>query len=304
MLIVRLLTFFGFAILARMAIRNRSPRQSQQRDDQHASPASNQSTHAGQKQPFRTLTPSSDGTSQAEEYEHRRAERWHWKWSIILTAASTAGALAAAWFASGALNASWDAVKAARDQTDIARTASLASTRAWINVSVDPTSVSLTWDKADQPTIKATLKGTNEGNAPATDVQVFPVLFFPQSGRATAIRSRIKTLCSGVAMLGNIVFVKDGLTQISSTSLQDDLLKDWIDQFRKEIAPDQRPPAPLSLALCATYKIIGDSDTHHTARIYTIGRAPPDAMVAPFVGEDLAPAQVVLWREYNGEYAD
>ena len=60
----------------------------------------------------------------------------------------------------------------------------------------------------------------------------------------------------------------------------------------------------LELSICATYKIVGDDLTHHTARIYTVGRAPSDAMVAPFVGEDLAPGQVVLWREYEGEYAD
>lgn len=220
---------------------------------------------------------------------------------LLLTLQATQGSLVATQKA--VAEAREQAVQARR-QADTAQATLIQSTRAWINVSVDPTSVSLTWDKTERPTIKATLKGTNEGSSPAIDVQIFPVLFFPQNGLATVIRSRIRTLCSGTDMVGNMVFVKDGLDQIGITSLQDDLVKSWIDRVRKKIAPDQQLPVPFSLAICAAYKIVGDDLTHHTARIYDIGRVSPTGSLMPVLGENMTADYISLTKEYNGEYAD
>jgi len=164
--------------------------------------------------------------------------------------------------------------------------------------------MSLTWDAIGQPIVKATVKGTNEGNSPATDVQVFPVLFFPRSGQSTAIRARIKLLCSGWTMLGNIVFIKDDISLAWATALDDGSVQQWVDRVKKHAPPGQRIPVPLSLAVCAAYKIVGDGITHHTARIYEIRSAASDGREMPFLSESMAGDQIALERQYEGEYAD
>ena len=188
-------------------------------------------------------------------------------------------------------------------QANIAQAALIQNSRAWINVNVDPASISLTWN-AEQPTVKVLLKGTNEGNSPALDTEIFPALFFPQSGEAVAIRNRIRELCSGSPMVGNIVFIKDSIEQISVTSPQDDLVARWINRVKQGLPPGQEIPVSLSLAVCAAYRIVGDDLTHHTARIYDIGRVFPTGSLVPVLSENLTADHISLRREYEGEYAD
>jgi len=167
------------------------------------------------------------------EAEHRSAEQAYWERHLetrnridwIGWVALTFSAFAAV----GVILSFYETWR----QADIAQATLIQSTRAWINVSVDPASLLLTWDEAERPTAKVMIKGTNEGNSPALDTEVFPVLFFPQGGAATVIRNRIRELCSGSAMVGNIVFIKDSIDQIGVTSPQDDLVKRWIDRVKR-----------------------------------------------------------------------
>lgn len=238
------------------------------------------------------------------EEEHRSAEQAYWERHLeTRNRVDWIGWVALAFSAFAAVGVILSFYETWR-QADIAQATLIQSSRAWINVNVDPGSMALTWDKAELPTVKVLLKGTNEGNSPAIDVQVFPVLFSPQGGKAMAIRARTKLLCSGWTMLGNIVFIKDDIIQAWANTLDDGSVQKWVHRVKQHAPPSQPIPVPLSLAVCAAYKIVGDDLTHHTARIYDIGRVFPTGSLIPLLGESMTADHISLTREYEGEYAD
>ena len=288
--LVLTLMAFGRLEIRQARDQKRTARKGQKPPDNHHQPVAVAHASTQQKHPT--------------EAEHRSAEQAYWERHLeTRNRVDWIGWVALAFSALAAIGVVLSFYETWR-QANIAQATLVQSTRAWINVSVDQASISLTWDAKGQPIVKAMVKGTNEGNSPATDVQVFPVLFFPHGGQSTAIRARIKLLCSGWTMLGNIVFIKDDISLAWVTTLDDGSVQQWVDRVKKNTPPGQQISVPLSLAVCAAYKIVGDDLTHHTARIYDIEGTSSSDRGMPFLGESMAADQIELRKQYEGEYAD
>lgn len=286
------LGLLGFGFLEIRQTRN--PQKTAQKNDnpadKHPSRMVSNHTTADQKHPT--------------EEEHRSAQQAYWDrrikaqnrvdWVAWVTlgfsALATAGVILS--------------FRETQRQADIAQSALIQTNRAWINVTVEPANISLKWTNTEHPTMEAMITGTNEGNSPAIDVQVFPVLVMPQSGQAIAIRNRVRGYCSGYEFLGNIVFIKDKIDQSWVVTLNDKSIDGWISRVKRAVAPGAPIVVPLSLIICTAYKIVGDNATHHIARIYDIVTMTSGHPVTPFLGIDLPFGQVVLERHIDAEYAD
>lgn len=286
-----------FALIAR---RPRST-ESRQRGDQEAGPAQGRAAPARQEKPIRPLPPPPDAADCADEREHRRKERRYWKWSILIGAGSAVGAIAAAWFAASALRASWRAV-------DVARDSYLATTRAWFDVDVDPSDLSLAWKQGVGATLYYKVKGVNNGSSPATNVSLSANLEVDRGIVEFPRKNIIEESCTKWTPLsgGDIVFMKEPIEHNGPAFAA------WYEIIPPTPEGAERPnqigdSVPFYLVACAMYKIVGDEKWHHTARVFRVLRIDDsdDARVSHLlkIGEDLVDDRLTVVRE-GGAYAD
>ena len=232
------------------------------------------------------------------EAQHRTAEEFSWRHSFILNCGIAAAAVLTVIFAAGSFCET-------RRQANIAQNTLVDTNRAWIDVSIDPSTLSLTW-KGNVPTVRADVTGKNVGNSPALDVQVFLLPYVFQSRPPKSDYATTKELCAGYDLLGNLVFMNDITTVNSSSSMPANDADRWMHDIAKFADPKTPTVMPVEMAVCASYKIIGDEHRHHTALLYDVGR--PGGLngspLAPFIGQDIPAGSVAFMRLFDGEYAD
>lgn len=237
------------------------------------------------------------------EEQHRRIERRYWWWSVGLTLFATIIAAVGTRAAFSALDASRLQAKAAQD-----------ANRAWVNIDVDESQVSLNWDGR---TARLNIEGSviNMGNSPALEAEAFfvPLITDFGSGSMTVhsakVRDKVRSTCLG-RLFGtrNLIFMKEVTRYGSSveipTSEMDADDRRWAEASKRPVEPGNM--YSISIIACATYRIASDVDIHFTGRIFNVQKIghPPGKIIALVVGDNIAKGQVVLQREFEGDYAD
>lgn len=239
-----------------------------------------------------------------DEKKHRRKERQYWRWSIVLSAVITAGAVASAFYASGAY-------LQVKRQADIAQASYLASTRAWVDVVANASDISITWKTGVGATLHAGLRAINNGSSPALDVALSGSLIVNRGLDGEWPNQLIKDQCTERIPVngGDILFMKDFLTDDAPHFMA------WYEVNRYKTSPPNYPDVPvesgfvpLYFIACVAYKIIGDGDWHHTGRIFYVGRLTGDEhspiTINLRINDDVSNGALVLVRPGIGEYAD
>lgn len=131
MLTHRAFAFLGLTVALAATVHRSLVHQSQHSRSDHSSGPKNQQPGATEKQPVAASAPTKNSANQAEEREHRRAERRYWKWSVAGSLAAAVPGLVGLYIAAGALDASRKAVKEASNQASMAGEANRISREAF-----------------------------------------------------------------------------------------------------------------------------------------------------------------------------
>jgi hypothetical protein len=100
------------------------------------------------------------------------------------------------------------------------------------------------------------------------------------------------------------MFMKEIRNDTATTYGDDAERDDMISSIKGAIGTDQKFGFPMFLAVCASYQIVGEDRAHYTVRLYALGKASPDKLTTPTVGEDLLEGQIDITSVLHGEYAD
>jgi hypothetical protein len=240
------------------------------------------------------------GQSHPTEEQHRSAEQTNWgrqnRINLIIIVLTVI-----------AVEFSYNTFVQTRRQADIAKEAYLASKRAWMDVSVVDDSVEFRWDLNDVPTIGAELTGINQGNSPALEASVSPALvvgldFFDP-------KSIVRDKCGSTtfSLWGSIVFMKQIIVDhLSARESMENVRRYQDERIRLyHESPTLVPTATFYLVACAQYRISGDTEIHHTARIFQILHHDGGHVSGAFMrGERMSRGEVILKEINLGAYAD
>lgn len=92
------------------------------------------------------------------------------------------------------------------------------------------------------------------------------------------------------------------MTGISSLDSED--ARAWLKHIRGAEATKTGVMLPMSVLICAVYKILQDPLDHHTVEIYNVMTTRENAISDPRVGESLSSGRVIFERSYDEEFAD
>jgi hypothetical protein len=195
----------------------------------------------------------------------------------------------------------------AHRQADIARERYLANTRAWMNVAIDTSKLSFAWKESVGVYMKIALVGTNNGNSPALSASVFAsaaVAEFITDPKSLASEACVRPF----ALWGNITFVKNQIVGTFPFSIPWADITKYQDDIAKYHLTGEDPNAvPFYIIACAQYKIVGDENIHHTARVFNLVRfsAAAGKVVGRFpIGEPVPDNLLGVSKEEVGDYAD
>lgn len=314
-LLAALVAAAGWFAFTRRGFRSDEPApQPCQNGDEHASHTARSNGIAAQGQPDRTIAPvgpnhrqRTDDTQHASDERHRRGESRYWAVTGAAAVVATGATIAAAVFAAGAYFA-------AREQTSIARNAYLATTRAWFDVDVDLSDISLDWRDGQEVVMYVKIKGTNNGNSPAIDASLSSRLIVDRGIWSDPLRTIVEDSCTKWHPVngGDIVFMKEPIEHYGPVSIPWYEIKSYLNNFVEVdgVEKVERPvtSVPFKLVACAMYRIEGDAGWHYTARIFQLVRLDEaDGTRASHrlrIGEDLENGRLTLLRENIGAYAN
>ena len=230
------------------------------------------------------------------EGEHRTAEQFNWRYSYRLNVGiAVAAALAAAFACLTYLQT--------KRQADYAAASLLQANRAWVDVQIDESSIEIDWTKPE-PMISAKITSRNVGGSPAINSSAFAILLLTPRGSEQDIYDEVRLHCSGKQRIGNILFMQETRTfPIRTTDSDEDIVR-MVKDIKSAVGDKRSFATPLSIALCARYKIVGSDTVHQTARLFAI--TDEGSLVARYVkfGEVIAKGSVHIRPEFQGEYAD
>lgn len=241
-----------------------------------------------------------------DEHTHGNGRRW--SRGEVIAVVSAAATLAGAVFAAFAFVAALQAVKQASRQADIAKDSYLATTRAWFDVGVDLSDLSLKWKEGVGATLYARTTGTNNGNSPAISVSLSSNLEVDRGVLEFPRRDIIKESCTQWRPLsgGDIVFMKEPIEHYGPAFAAWHEIIAPIDEGA-ERSNQLSDSVAFYVVACAMYRIVGDDNWHYTARVLRVLRVddPDGTRVSHLlkIGEDLEDGRLTLVRE-GGAYAD
>ena len=186
----------------------------------------------------------------------------------------------------------------------------IATSRAWVDVTYDTSSVSFDWDNPNGPAIGITLIGENKGNSPALHVTIFPHLVVIPFGAQNIAKTFRESCGYKSTSFGSLVFVKEKVLNQTGTSFS------WreANDYRKQASIVDKIPfdkvrwVNFYLVTCGAYFLIGDTAVHITVRAYDVGKIVQGNAGPIFVSlsmkDNLPAGQVTLRRQFEGDYAD
>jgi hypothetical protein len=248
--------------------------------------------------------------------EHRASEQAYWVWYIKTQHRATRINIVTAIFAAFAAGGGYLTYIQAKRQADISHDQLIASSRAWMDISIDQKTVSLGWvvNRRYTPALSADLTIENKGSSPAIDVVPTMILRVENLNGLGDWKSVVKETCSRIKGLERqIVFVGKPITG-NFHNFYINIEKEFI-AHRSAVAAGDGVPAesitwvPLTLTLCVTYHVIGDDSPHLTARFFQVRKVRAVAgggtqYDAFHIGEDAGPGGMRLDEAYAGDYAD
>jgi len=170
-------------------------------------------------------------------------------------------------------------VDAANNQTVIAQKTYGAATRAWLDVSVDPSSIEIIWDGQNGAIVSANITASDQVPSPALQVNAYIIpaarIFGTDNTEALAHHCFDSTLGPG---LGNVLFQNPPLTSRSTSGVAWSDIEAWRSKMASanHTQVSQIPFVAMQMAACVTYKVIGDDAWHHTIRVYDFGTVSTD----------------------------
>ena len=264
-----------------------------------------------------------ENASHATDEEHRTAEEYQWRIDGHMAKLTTLFAFVAVVLTYCTLQATQEQVSdghlalgEARKQTNIAQENLIATTRAWIHLSIDPSSMSANWVPAGLD-IQIPVIQDNQGNSPALAEAVQPFLFMSLEVGPNFKQIVEDTCRSWTPIESHVYFAKtsaedqlpEDVTAEINYSRINTIIRKVKDNLGKNYPRDSSGVRFSIFAIvCADYKVIGDVVVHHTGRMFTVGKGAvaEGRLVSTGIamGENIPKGGMVAEREYQGDYAD
>lgn len=202
--------------------------------------------------------------SHPTDEEHRTAEQAHWHWQVQSDQSKDWISRATFYFLIIATCVATLAFWQTWRQADIANATYIATARAWVDVSVDPGSASLTWLGGNDGYTVMNLTLINHGSSPAITTQAF-IKVIPTKHPVNEVRS-LKESCTDRNSGGSVAFPSVPIKILSQLSFG--IPEDFIQRLPQR--GDTKPMAftSLDVAVCVSYKILGDNLIHYTAYLF------------------------------------
>lgn len=201
-----------------------------------------------------------------------------------------------------------------RRQADIARDSYVATTRAWFDVDVDLSEISLKWRDGVGASLRVKVEGTNNGNSPAIEASVSSRLAADEEILGASSKEIVKDSCTTWTPVngGDLVFMKEPIETFRPTFVQWYKMQPFFNIMTDDNSAISQAKSSMFVQLyfiaCVIYKITGDDEWHHTARIFRVFRLdelePVRGSYQLKVGEDLEGDRLTLVREDIGAYAN
>jgi hypothetical protein len=231
-----------------------------------------------------------------EEARHRQTERRFWLATFALTAILAVGAVASAIFT--------------QEAADTARLNFVATTRAWLAIGEKFQPLTLEW-RDGYALVSVGVSAVNKGFSPALSVSQVATVDVPSRIRDGA--SSVQRYClTGDRVPKATIFPNEKRgTSIASTMplrlsepQQDTPMPPSLIQGLQG-----KPYEVLEMAVCVTYKILGDRSQHHTVQYFYLGKPRTDKARGQYpdpvvFGENLSDGNLIADFDDTKGFAD